>query len=79
MEDSNIFYTESLHIFTFWVHYNPDSIADILEFKSISDFPLENITIDTSKTRYMIVPLESKSYKFREFALGLYDYDNENT
>ena len=51
MADSNLFYDASLHITPLRVHYNPDSIATMLEFKDVANIPGARITADTSTER----------------------------
>ena len=55
------------------VHYNADSLANVLSFKHVSEIPVVTITIDTSKDSGILVHMrDGTAYRFALCASGLY-------
>jgi hypothetical protein len=57
------------------VHYNMNSMANILSMKDVVSLPDVKVTMDSSQESAMIVVFKGKVYKFTECANGLYFYD----
>ena len=60
------------------VHFNPDSLANILSINNISSIPVVHIIMDLRKKRVIIVEYQNQMIKFLECRDGLYYYDNVN-
>ena len=58
------------------VHFNKNSMANILSFKEVADIPGVRITTDTKQGRAMKVSLgKVRTLKYKECGSGLYFYD----
>ena len=57
------------------VHFNKDSIANVLSFKKLSEVPGVHITTNTRKERAFFVHIGDKTMKFSSCRDGLYYYD----
>jgi hypothetical protein len=61
------------------VHFNADSMANILAIKDVASIPGVRLTMDSSKERAIIVEYGDELLKFDECQDGLYFYDtNKN-
>ena len=60
------------------VHFNKNSMDNILSFKEVTDIPGVRITTDTEKERAMELSLgNGRTLKFKECESGLYFHDTE--
>ena len=53
------------------VHFNPDSMANILLIKDVASVPGVHISMDSSKERSIIVKYNNQIIKFQESRDGL--------
>jgi hypothetical protein len=60
------------------VHFNPDSMANILSMKDVVSLPGVTVTMDSSKERALLVSFGTSELKFTECSEGLYFYDVNN-
>ena len=64
--------------FTMEVHFNPDSMANILVIKDVASIPVLHISMYLRKERAIIAEYKNQIIKFQECHDGLYYYDNAN-
>ena len=64
-----------LKLFPMTVHFNPDSMANILSMKHVAAIPGVRVTYDSIVEKTMFVHFNGYVYKFRECSEGLYYYD----
>ena len=57
------------------VHYNHESMANIVSMKDVLSLPNVKVTMDSSQERAVIVDFKGDIFKFTECANGLYFYD----
>ena len=57
------------------MHFNEDSMANILCLKDVANIEGVQITMDSLKERAMLVHHKGQCYKFKECSEGLYYYD----
>ena len=60
------------------VHFNPESMANILPIKDVASIPVLNISMYSRKERAIIVEYKNQIIKFQEFCDVLYYYDTAN-
>ena len=60
------------------VHFNPDSMANILASKDVSSIPDVHISVDSRNERVIIVGYHNHIIKFHKCCDGLYYYDTSN-
>ena len=61
------------------VHFNLDSMSNILAIKYVASIPGVHISMDSSKECVIIVEYKNHIIKFQEYYYGLYYYDSANT
>ena len=61
------------------VHFNPESIANILSLTDIANLPGAKVTMDTSQERAIILHYDGKKFKFQECHDGLFFLDTSRS
>jgi hypothetical protein len=64
-----------MKLFPIEVHFNSNSMANILSLKDVAEMTGARITMDTSKNCEIIVHFNGQAYHFTEHAEGLYYLD----
>ena len=60
------------------VHFNPDSMANIIAVNNVASITWVYISMDSKKERVIIVDDQNNMIKFHECCDGLYYYDTAN-
>ena len=68
----------SFKFFPLSVHFNPDSMANILAMKDVASIPGVRITYDSAKERLILVHFNKCIYRFTECKEDLYFYDTKS-
>ena len=68
-----------LNILPVEVHFNQDSLANILALSDVANLPGARITMDTLEERVILLHYNDQIFKFKECVDGLYYYDTSKT
>ena len=68
-------YTATDKLLNIPVHYEPNSLANILALSDVADIPGARITMDTNLDRAILLHVHDKTIRFQECQDGLYYYD----
>ena len=66
-----------MKLFPIEVHFNSESMANILSLKDVAEMKGARVTMDTLKGREIVVHFNEQAYHFAEHAEGLYYLDME--
>ena len=60
------------------VHYNADSLANILSLSDVANLPGALLTMDTEIERAIILHFNDRELKFQECSEGIYYWDSKH-